>query len=197
MKNKNHLASAIFVSALSCLPWTSVNAASEPFIGEMMWTGANFCPLGWANADGQLLDIAQNTALFSLFGTTYGGDGRVTFGLPDLRGRVAVHAGNGPGLSSYRQGAKGGEEASSLSVGQMPSHNHMINASEDKSSKNPNGSILGISRLWIYDAPINASTTLDSSAVSETGDSQPHENRQPYVTLRACVALVGVFPSRN
>ena len=143
----------------------------------------------------QLLAIAQKSPWFTLFGTMYGGDGRVTFGLPDLRGRVAVHAGNGPGLSSYQQGAKGGEEASSLSVGQMPSHNHMINASEDKSSKNPNGSIPGRSRL--YDAPINASTTLDSSAVSDTGDSQPHENRQPYVTLRACVALVGVFPSRN
>ncbi|MBL4607372.1 MAG: phage tail protein [Pseudomonadales bacterium] len=197
MKKKHYWASAIFVSALSCLTWTSVSAASDPFVGEVMWTGATFCPRGWANADGQLLQITQNTALFSLFGTTYGGDGRVSFGLPDLRGRVSVHTGTGSGLSNYRQGSEGGEEASSLSVSQMPAHNHLINASEDKSSRHPNGSVLGFSRLWIYDAPVNASTTLDSSALSDTGNSQPHENRQPYLTMRACVALVGVFPSRN
>ncbi|MFC1685207.1 phage tail protein [Pseudomonadota bacterium] len=197
MKKKNYLATAVLVSCLGGIPWSSANAGAEPFIGEIMWTAASFCPRGWANADGQLLPIAQNTALFSLLGTTYGGDGRTTFGLPDLRGRVSIHTGSGPGLSSYNQGAKGGEEKTSLSVAQMPAHNHQINASEDSSSKNPNGSVLGGSKKKAYDAPINVSTTLDNAAVSSTGNGREHENRQPYLTLRACVAMVGIFPSRN
>ena len=197
MSRMKRLYTAVFIVLLCGLPLIPAKAGSDPFIGEIMWTGANFCPRGWAEADGQLLDISQNTALFSLYGTMYGGDGRTTFGLPDLRGRVSVHSGSGPALSSYVQGQKGGEEDTSLTINELPAHNHMINASEDRSSKNPNGSILGHSRKRMYDAPVNASTTLDSSAVSDTGNSQSFENRQPFLVLRACVALTGIFPSRN
>lgn len=197
MKTKEFaIATALFATSLGGA-WSTANAASEPFIGEIMWTGATFCPRGWANADGQLLSIAQNTALFSLYGTTYGGDGRTTFGLPDLRGRVSIHTGNGPGLSNYPQGARGGAENTTLTAAQMPAHNHLINTSEGSSAKSPNGSVLGYSKKKLYDAPVNATTTLDSGAVSSSGGGQPHENRQPYLTLRACVALVGVYPSRS
>lgn len=197
MKKMSFLASAVFVASLGGIPLSSANAASEPFVGEIMWTAANFCPRGWANADGQILQISQNAALFSLLGTTYGGDGRVTFGLPDLRGRVPVHTGRGPGLSDYRMGQKGGEEQTTLTAAQMPAHSHQINASEDSSSKTPNGSVLGPTKQKTYDAPINASTTLDNSTVSSAGGGQAHENRQPYLALQACIALQGLFPSRN
>lgn len=197
MKKTRFLSAAVLASAFIGVPWSSANAGAEPFLGEIMWTAATFCPRNWVNADGQLLQISENAALFSLLGTTYGGDGRTTFGLPDLRGRVSLHTGNGPGLSNYPQGAKGGEEHTTLSVAQMPAHNHVINASEDSSSKNPNGSVLGSSKQKVYDAPLNASTTLDGSAVGNTGNDRPHENRQPYITLRACIAVQGLFPSRN
>ena len=171
--------------------------AFEPFIGQVMWTASSFCPRGWADADGQLLQISQNTALFSLMGTTYGGDGRTTFALPDLRGRVSLHQGTGPGLSTYQQGNKGGSEAVTLTTSQLPSHSHTINASSTASDGNATGSILGSGKKKIYDAPTAADITLDSSAVSNTGSGQAHENRPPYVTLRACIALEGLFPSRN
>jgi microcystin-dependent protein len=173
------------------------SAASEPFIGEIMWVGYNFCPRGWANADGQLLQIAQNTALFSLYGTTYGGDGRTTFALPDLRGRVSIHTGQGPGLSSYTLGSEGGQEAVALTVNELPAHSHAVNASSDATDKNASGSVPGSPKKKFYDSPLNADTTWDASAVGMTGDGAAHENRAPYLTLRACVALQGLYPSRN
>ena len=157
-----------------------------------MWVGYTFCPRGWAEADGQLLPISQYTALFSLYGTTYGGDGRTTFALPDLRGRVSVHTD-----TSYRLGSKGGEEETILTVSEMPAHNHTINASGGGISKNAAGSILGSPNQKIYDAPVSATTTLAGSAINNTGGSSAHDNRPPYLTLRACVALQGIFPSRN
>ena len=116
----------LFVVLAAVMAWGPVASASEPFIGEIMMFGFNFAPRGWALCDGQLLPIPQNTALFSLLGTTYGGDGRTTFGLPDMRGRVAIHKGTGPGLTSRSMGQKGGTERISLS--QMPSHTHSVNA---------------------------------------------------------------------
>jgi len=181
--------------ALSMIAPTA-HAAADPLLGEIMWVPYNFCPRGWANADGQLLAISEHSALFSLLGTVYGGDGRTSFGLPDLRGRTAVHVGTGPGLSSYALGQKAGQEKVTLTTTQMPTHNHSVNASEGRSGKNANGSILG-SGARVYDAPIAASTQLDTTAIAPTGSSQPHENRPPYLVLRACIALQGIFPSAS
>ena len=194
--NIKHVVSAAVVAAtLTSVPIKQATAGIDPYVGEIMWVGYNFCPRGWADADGQLIQISQNTALFSLYGTIYGGDGRTTFALPDLRGRVSIHTGVGPGLSSYLQGQKGGEEQVTLAASEMPAHNHSINASGGAISKNAAGSIPGSPKQKFYDAPVNATTTLDNSAVSNAGGGNAHENLPPYLTLRACVALQGVFPS--
>lgn len=196
MSIKHIVSTAVVAVTLVSMPVKQATA-DEPLIGEIMWVGYNFCPRGWAQADGQLLQIAQNNALFSLYGTMYGGDGRITFGIPDLRGRVSVHTGTGPGLSSYSLGQRGGQELVTLTANEMPSHNHTINASGGAIDKNAAGSILGSTKQKVYDAPVNATTTLASSAISNTGGNSAHENRVPFLTLRACVALQGVFPSRN
>jgi microcystin-dependent protein len=197
MKHRTLTAPIALAIVLSSALTTQAHAGPEPFIGEIMWVGYNFCPRGWAEASGQLLPIAQNTALFSLYGTFYGGDGRTTFALPDLRGRVSVHAGQGPGLSNYPQGSKGGQERVTLAVSELPAHNHAVNASSDATDKNAAGSVPGSPKQRIYDSPLKVDTTWDTSAVGMTGDATPHENRGPYVTLRACVALQGIYPSRN
>lgn len=197
MNLKKILCSITCAAALVSMPAKETLAGANPFIGEIMWVGYNFCPRGWTEADGQLLPISENSALFSLYGTTYGGDGRTTFALPDLRGRVSIHAGQGPGLSVYPLGQKAGVEEVTLSANEMPAHNHTLNASGGAVDKNAAGSILGSPKKKIYDAPVTASTTLASSAMSDAGGGMSHENRPPYLTLRACVALTGVFPSRN
>ncbi|MDA1264809.1 MAG: tail fiber protein [Planctomycetota bacterium] len=170
----------------------------EPFIGQLMLFGGNFPPRGWAQCDGALISIAQNSALFSILGTTYGGDGRTTFGLPDLRGRVPVHHGNGPGLSSYNLGSKGGTETVTLTTAQMPSHAHGVACSEGQGDQAvPAGHVPAPSRSAddIYGSAKNKQ--MDSGMITNTGGSQAHENRMPYQTLNWCIALVGVFPSRN
>ena len=197
MNFKNIVCGVVCAASLVTLPSKQVLAGPDPFIGEIMWVGYNFCPRGWSDADGQLLPIAQNTALFSLLGTTYGGDGRTTFALPDLRGRVSIHTGEGPGLSEYRLGQKAGLEEVMLTVDQMPTHNHALNASGGAIDKNAAGSIMGSPKQKIYDTPVAASTTLADTAISEAGGDMSHENRPPYLTLRACIALTGIFPSRN
>ncbi len=196
MKIKHVVSVAVVAVTLTSLPVKQATAGSNPFIGEIMWVGFNFCPSGWADADGQLIRIVDNGALFRLYGTTYGGDGRTTFALPDLRGRVSVHTGTGPGLSPYVQGRKGGAEQVRLAASEMPLHNHRINASRGAISQNPAGSILGSPKQKVYDAPVSATTILDNSAVSDAGGSGAHENRSPYLTLRACVALTGIAPLR-
>ena len=196
MDTKNIVSAVVMAATLGFLPATNA-VADEPFLGEIMWVGYNFCPRGWAEADGQLLPVSEFSALYSLYGTIYGGDGRTTFGLPDMRGRMSVHTGEGTGLSDYRQGQKGGLEEVTLTTNEMPVHNHMINASGGAVSKNAAGSILGSPSKKIYDAPMNATTTLHNTAVSDTGGGAAHENRPPYLTLRACVALVGIFPTRE
>lgn len=173
-------------------------ASGEPLMGEIMLTGITFCPRGWADANGQLLPIAQNTALFSLFGTTYGGDGRTTFALPDLRGRVPIHLGQGPGLSNRVQGSRGGSETNTLTVGQLPSHSHALNAtSENGTTPDPSGNLLandGNDRIYASGTP---NTQMASSAVGNAGSGQAVNNMQPFVTMRYCVALQGIYPSRN
>ena len=171
---------------------------SEPFVGEIRMFAGNFAPRGWAFCDGQLLAVSQNDALFSLFGTIYGGDGRTTFGLPDMRGRLPIHAGQGPGLSERRLGAKGGAEKVTLTVNQMPSHTHPFNASADLASdSNPQGNVPGQSPsidLYIEDGQTQ---NLASSAITNTGGSRSHTNLMPFLCINFIVALVGIYPSRH
>lgn len=172
---------------------------SEPFVGEIRMFAGNFAPRGWAFCDGQLLAVSQNDALFSLLGTIYGGDGRTTFGLPDLRGRIPLHAGTGPGLSPRRLGAKGGAEEVTLTVNQMPSHNHEpFRASGDRGNEaNPGGNVLAESpqiALYLEDPP---SVSLDSGVITHVGGSRSHTNLMPYLCVHFIIALVGIYPSRH
>lgn len=170
---------------------------SEPFLGEIRLVGWNFAARGWAFCDGQLLPIASNTALFSLLGTTFGGDGRTTFSLPDLRGRTATHPGRGPGLSTYQWGQRGGVEQVTLTTSQMPSHTHTLRAhSEDAEETDPTGRRLGGAGAAIY-ADESADVSMSSDSVTNTGGSQPHTNLPPYLGIYHIIALQGLFPSRS
>lgn len=170
---------------------------TEPFLGELRLFPYNFAPRGWAFCQGQILSIAQNTALFSLLGTTYGGNGQTTFGLPDLRGRVPISQGQGPGLSSYSLGEVGGVENVTLIQQQMPQHNHLVSVNNQGSSTGrPSGGYPGQTSGNTY-APSPDGSTFAPQAVTNTGNSQPHENRPPYLALNWCIALEGIFPSRN
>ena len=165
--------------------------------------GGNFAPRGWALCDGQLLSIASNEALFSILGTTYGGDGRTTFGLPDLRGRVALHAGTGPGLSNRRLGEKGGAEDVTLSTQQIPSHNHPLTeftlpvSTATANHDDPDGSVFGAGPEFYSQAVPDVSMPLTEGTVENTGGGQSHPNMQPFNTVNYIIALVGTFPSRN
>lgn len=170
---------------------------SEPFVGEIRMFAGNFAPRGWAFCDGQLLAVSQNDALFSLLGTIYGGDGRTTFGLPDLRGRLPIHAGQGPGLSERRLGARGGAESVTLSANQLPAHSHPLQASADAATgPNADGEVLaeiGSDRSY-RDVP---DTALSSDALTAVGGSRSHTNLMPFLCVHFIVALVGIYPSRN
>lgn len=170
---------------------------SEPFVGEIRMFAGNFAPRGWALCDGQLLAVSQNDALFSLLGTIYGGDGRTTFGLPDMRGRIPLHMGTGPGLANRRIGAKAGSENVSLTSNQIPSHTHQIQASsEGGDSTAPAGKVLansGTHPIYIDDTAVNMSST----AIANTGGSQQHTNLQPYLCVNFIIALFGIYPSRS
>ena len=176
--------------------------ASEPFLGQIIMFGGNFAPRSWALCDGQLLPIAQNSALFSILGTIYGGDGRTTFALPDMRGRVPIHPGNGPGLSSYNLGQKGGSEQATLSVNQLPNHGHVTvlkATSTDGNQEGPGGHILaGDPREDQYsDATPNVNMNPAGIEVANTGNNEAHANVQPFVCVNFIIALQGLFPSRN
>jgi microcystin-dependent protein len=166
---------------------------SEPFIGEIRAFGFNFAPRGWATCSGQILSIAQNTALYSLLGTTYCGNGQTTFALPDLRGRVAVNQGQGPGLSNKTIGEQAGAEAHTLNVNEIPAHTHAQPASNADQSTNRPGNAVP-TRGGVY-AGSGDGTLMDP--MTAAGGSQPHDNMQPYLTVNYCIALVGIFPSRN
>lgn len=172
----------------------------EPFIGQVLMFAGNFAPRGWAFCNGQLLSISENQALFSILGTTYGGDGRTTFALPDMRGRVAVHPGNGPGLSDYHLGQKGGVEQVSLNVNQMPAHSHTLNANEQAGDSNdPAGASISDSRGYDkdYTKSGEVNVAMSANSISSTGGSQPHTNIQPFVTVNYIIALYGTYPSRS
>jgi microcystin-dependent protein len=169
---------------------------SEPFLGEIRMMSFNFAPKGWAQCNGQFLPINQNQGLFALLGTTFGGNGQTTFALPDLRGRVPVHAGNG----SIPLGTSGGAENVTLSQGQIPVHTHALHMSSAlATSASPGGALLGKKgRLGrdLFAAPGNTSA-LSPDAVSSVGGGQPHTNMQPFLTICYAIALQGIFPSPN
>jgi len=172
---------------------------SEPFVGEIRMFAGNFAPQGWALCDGQLLAVSQNQALFSLLGTIYGGDGRTTFGLPDLRGRIPIHAGDGPGLSSRRLGAKSGQENVTLTANELAGHSHTMQGSSDSANETrPAGNVPG-SDLAIdsYFENPSAAAALAAAAISNTGGSGSHTNVQPFLCVHFIIALFGIFPSRN
>jgi microcystin-dependent protein len=167
---------------------------SSPFLGEIKVTAFNFAPKNWVQCNGQLLPINQNQALFSLLGTTYGGDGRVNFGLPDLRSRVAIHMGSG-----FVLGQVTGQETHTLTTGEMPAHTHpatVDGAVGDGTAFNPNGAYpANAAPTQLYSS--SASTTMNAAMVTTAGGSQAHENRQPYLVLEFIIAIQGIFPSQN
>lgn len=163
---------------------------AEPFLSEIRIMSFGFPPRGWALCDGQLLPINQNQALFSLLGTTFGGDGRVNFGLPDLRGRVPIHVGSGHTL-----GERGGEQGHTLSIAEIPTHTHTARGSSNTGNvQDAANNVLGVVGSRIYNDPISL-TTLSSSTITNVGGSQAHLNMQPFLTLNFSIALQGIFPS--
>lgn len=163
----------------------------------MLFAG-NFAPVGWALCNGQLLPISQNVALFSILGNTYGGDGKTTFALPDLRGRAPIHAGQGPDLEDYAWGQKGGVEEVTLTSSEMPSHTHAFGqtcSSDPGSEESPANNYLAPISPGVYSATANAQ--MGGGASSVAGSSQPHENRAPYLAMNYCIAITGLFPSRG
>lgn len=177
-------------------------AQIQPYLGQMMQVGFTFCPSGWASAEGQILGIAQNTALFSLLGTTYGGNGQTTFALPDLRGRTAINQGNGPGLSPYVLGEAGGSETTTLVSTNLPRHDHrgaIQTANAAANSTTANGNALAYSSNNSYLSGVDPNSAMDGTMVqvAPAGGSQPISNRPPYLTMRWCIAVQGSFPARN
>ncbi len=173
---------------------------SEPFVGEIRMFGGNFAPRGWAFCDGQLLAVSQNDALFSLFGTIYGGDGRTTFGLPDLRGRIPIHAGTGPGLSNRRLGAKSGKETETITVDELPNHNHTISGNNASgNSAVPTGHFArDATANNLYVTALSATTsTMHPNMLTGNGGSRTHNNLMPFLCVNFIVALFGIYPSRN
>lgn len=168
---------------------------ANSYVGEIRPCGFNFAPYGWAFCDGSLLSIAEFEVLYNLIGTTYGGDGVNTFQLPDLRGRVPIGTGQGLGLSEYVIGQIGGVETVTLSVNQIPSHSHTpAGSSAHASSYSPSGHVSAVSARDVY---ATVPPDVKMAPLANTGGSQPHENRQPYLTTNFVISLFGVFPSRN
>jgi microcystin-dependent protein len=173
---------------------------ANPFVAEIRIFGFNFAPKGWAMCNGQLMPISQNTALFSLLGTFYGGDGKSTFALPDLQGAAPVHQGQGPGLSEYFLGQTGGSETITLLESEIPVHSHNLMAANSASiSQSPAGQLPagGIGGVAMYREPGATDASLAAEAAAVTGGSLPHNNLQPLLTFNFCIAMQGVFPPRS
>ena len=166
---------------------------AEPFLSEIRIMSFGFPPKGWALCDGQLLPINQNQALFSLLGTTYGGDGRVNFGLPDLRGRVPIHMGAG-----HTEGERGGEQAHTLAISEIPTHTHVLNGTTTTGNLViAAGNLSGASPSQMYQAPDGNLGAMKPASIANTGGSQAHLNMQPFLTLNFSIALQGIFPSQT
>lgn len=188
---------AIFFIAFTLASFSSY--AQEPFIGEVKMFAGNFAPRNWALCEGQLLPISSYSALFSILGTTYGGDGRTTFALPDLRGRVAVGAGNGPGLSSRRDGQKFGNEITFITVSNLPAHNHSVMANnEPGTSSSPSGHVLANTNTFDNEYTSAApNVSMSSSMIGNTGSGTSVSIEQPSLVINYIICLVGVYPSRS
>jgi microcystin-dependent protein len=164
---------------------------AEPFMGELRLMSFNFAPKGWAMCNGQFLPINQNQGLFALLGTTFGGNGQTTFALPDYRGHTPIHVGNGHTL-----GEKGGEQAHTLTIGELPAHLHAVNASTNAGSTNaPSGNMLGNSAPNTLYGPVQNLNAMTPATVANVGGSQAHLNMQPFLTISFCIALQGIFPT--
>ncbi|MFT4559161.1 MAG: microcystin-dependent protein [Planctomycetaceae bacterium] len=171
---------------------------AEPFLGQIQTFGFNFAPRGWAFCNGQLLPISQNSALFSLLGATFGGDGRTTFGLPDLRGRTPIGFGRGPGLSEIEIGEKGGSNSHTLTIDQMPAHRHdIVVNSESADQDDPSGNYLAKTATATYSDSENGNTLNKEGAMTSNGSGQSFSIQNPLLGIYFSIALQGVFPSRN
>ena len=191
---------AMAALSLMGLHGTASAQASDPFIGQIMCAGFTYAPKGWAELNGQLLSIGQNVALFSLIGTTYGGNGQTTFALPDMRGRVLIHAGQGPGLTQREQGESAGSEQVTLNNAQLPAHNHTVTplgSVGDATLVSPvNGVPATKARTTLY-APGPGTIAMSPVLTSPAGSNAPVPVMQPYLTVKCFIALFGVFPSQN
>lgn len=173
--------------------------ASDMYLGQMMLVPYTFCPRGWTEANGQIMAISTNTALFSLLGTTYGGNGQTTFALPDLRGRVPVHVGQGPGLPDVVLGQVWGTPTTTLTISNLPQHNHSLNASAGgPNTGEPSGSSLATftGGANVYDNAGAPTKPLKANSIGMTGNNIPFDQHQPSLGMRWCIALSGIFPSR-
>jgi len=170
----------------------------DPFVGQIQPFGFNFPPQGWATCSGQLLAISQNTALFSLLGTTFGGDGRTTFGLPDLRGRSIVGIGNGPGLDSISWGQKSGSYLTTLTTNNMPSHNHSVAIGvNNETGEEPNATSILSNHPGAFTEEAAAGLTLGGVTQNNVGSGQSFNIRNPYLGINVCIAMLGIYPSRS
>jgi microcystin-dependent protein len=172
------------------------HAQDNQFIGQIDIVGFNFAPTGWAICNGQIMSIAQNTALFSLLGTTYGGDGVTTFALPDLRGRMAIHQGQGPGLANYIIGQLSGEEQVTLTLNQLPNHTHLpMGSSSTANALSPSSAVWATTTTFLYSS--TGTPVPMTAAIGATGGGGPHENRPPFLVMNFIISLFGVFPSQT
>ena len=171
---------------------------NQPYLGECMLCGFNFAPNGWVLANGQILSIQQNQALFSLLGTQYGGNGTTTFALPDLRGRFPIGAGQGSGLTGRTQGETGGEENHTLLLSEIPSHTHSVNVSNTTGTTDtPGGNYLAQSSEGINEYASTSNSIMNAGSLNNTGGGQAHNNMQPYLVMSWCIATAGIFPSHS
>jgi microcystin-dependent protein len=196
MNKSFHIASVLSLTLTSIIPFNSAEA-QEPYLGDITFFAGNFAPRGWANCDGQLMPISQNQALFSLLGTQYGGDGRTTFALPDMRSRVAVGEGSGPDGLNFRIGQSGGVERVNLTAANLPPHTHSFSASTDNSTSTvPTSKALASNDIYASDSSGDL-VSLNQATLGNAGGSQSINNMQPSLVGRCIIAIQGVFPSRN
>lgn len=199
-KSPRHFIAVASLASLAALQSAPAAAQANPFIGQIMCAGYNFAPRGWASLDGQLLPIAENDALFSLLGTTYGGDGQSTFALPDMRGRIMIHQGQGPGLSSYQLGQSGGTENTTVTISNLPPHSHQVvplGSTNDATAVSPAGRVAASKARTTLHAESTNTVGMQSSSTSSVGSGAAISNVQPFRTTNCYMALEGIYPSRN